>query len=109
MAAASKTEVARVTEWKHANPEKVKRYSMQERMRKHGLTADDYDRMLEGQGGVCAICGGVNANGRRLYVDHDHETNEVRGLLYHTYNSNLGGYEAMKKMESVVAPYLEAA
>jgi hypothetical protein len=32
------------------------------------------------QGGRCAICGKVPRS-RRLAVDHDHKTGEVRGLL----------------------------
>jgi hypothetical protein len=78
-------------------------------MRRHGLTAADYDSMLAEQGGACALCSGINDNGRPLYIDHDHETGEVRGLLCHTCNSNLGGYEAMKKIEASVLAYLAVA
>lgn len=39
---------------------------------KYGITLDQYEQMVEDQGGVCRICGGVNASGQRLHVDHDH-------------------------------------
>ena len=39
-----------------------------------------YQAISEKQGHVCAICGGVDQN-RRLAVDHNHETGNVRGLL----------------------------
>lgn len=65
--------------------------------RKFGITLEDYDRMLESQGGRCAICGtdtptGHGAKHGRFSVDHDHETGEVRGLLCHDCNIGLGGF-----------------
>lgn len=51
---------------------------------------DGYNSMLESQGGVCAICGCANENGRRLYIDHDHANGTVRGLLCLRCNSALG-------------------
>lgn len=47
---------------------------------RYGLTPDDYQRLLDSQAGGCAICGGMDER-RRLNVDHDHATGEVRGLL----------------------------
>lgn len=44
------------------------------------ITEAEYRRLLELQGGRCYICQRVPRS-RRLAVDHDHETNEVRGLL----------------------------
>jgi hypothetical protein len=54
---------------------------------KYGLTPDQYDRMLQEQNGVCAICRqpetrrGSGGEPRRLSVDHDHRTGVVRALL----------------------------
>lgn len=56
----------------------------------YGLTLEQYDQMFEDQGGVCKTCGKVNRDGRRLYIDHNHETGKVRGLLCHRCNSLLG-------------------
>lgn len=51
-------------------------------LRKYGLTAQQYDKLLTLQGGVCALCGKPpKAGGRKLAVDHDHKTKRVRGLL----------------------------
>lgn len=55
----------------------------------YGLTLDQYDRMLDNQNGVCAICGQPEIM-RRLAVDHDHETGKVRGLLCTQCNFKLG-------------------
>lgn len=58
-----------------------------------GLTIVEYDRMLRAQNGGCAACGGQNVAGRRLAVDHDHKTGEVRGLLCHHCNAAIGHIE----------------
>lgn len=42
------------------------------------------------QGGRCAICRREPEQGRRLAVDHDHATGEVRGLLCKACNTALG-------------------
>lgn len=64
------------------------------RIRKtYGITLAEYDEMLAEQHGVCKICGGVDPNGRRLAVDHDHVTGAVRGLLCVRCNLALGQYE----------------
>jgi hypothetical protein len=62
---------------------------------RYGITEDDFDRMMEEQGGVCLICGNPspptrNGKTRRLAVDHDHETGAVRGLLCYDCNTALG-------------------
>lgn len=56
---------------------------------RYNITLDEYDRMLETQGGTCAICHQA-PNGRRLDVDHDHTTGKVRGLLCIYCNRAIG-------------------
>lgn len=46
----------------------------------YGIDAATYEALLELQGGRCAICG-RRPKTKRLAVDHDHATGEVRGLL----------------------------
>jgi hypothetical protein len=62
------------------------------RLRLYGLDPEGYDSLLEKQGGVCAICGepGQTWAERNLHVDHDHDTNEVRGLLCGRCNVAIG-------------------
>jgi hypothetical protein len=58
---------------------------------KYGITADEYDAMLTVQGGECALCGrDGNVGGKRLAVDHCHDTGTVRGLLCNPCNTMLG-------------------
>lgn len=60
------------------------------RMRKYGLTLEDYDSLLEAQSRVCKICGKEHTKGKPLVVDHCHKTGLVRGLLCGPCNSGLG-------------------
>jgi hypothetical protein len=59
------------------------------RIRSYGITVEDYDEMLESQGGGCYICG-IGPVGRALDIDHDHRTGKVRGLLCSNHNRALG-------------------
>ena len=75
----------------HRNKEKEKNAHREWCLKNtYNLTLEQYDEMFEKQNGVCAICGNINKDGRRLYVDHDHKTERVRGLLCHKCNSLLG-------------------
>jgi len=61
----------------------------------YGLTPNDYQAMFDRQRGVCAICGDVETaqfrgKPRRLSIDHNHQTGNVRGLLCSRCNVALG-------------------
>lgn len=59
-------------------------------LKEYGITREDYARMLEAQGGVCAICQGARPDGKPLYVDHCHTTGAVRALLCTQCNTGIG-------------------
>lgn len=48
--------------------------------RDYNLTPEGYQALLDLQNGRCAVCE-RKPRSRRLAVDHDHDTGEVRGLL----------------------------
>ncbi|ERB55293.1 hypothetical protein N806_29715 [Rhodococcus sp. P27] len=58
----------------------------------YGITTDEYWAIYESQGKVCAICKRANGSRKRLSVDHDHATGEVRGLLCTPCNRNVLGH-----------------
>jgi len=64
--------------------------------------------MLAEQDNGCAVCGGVNSSGRRLAVDHDHETGRVRALLCHGCNVALGLVAEDPQRVYALASYAEA-
>lgn len=59
----------------------------------YGLTTEIYNRLLDLQGGVCAICKIAPKEGEHLPVDHDHDTGAVRGLLCHPCNRAVGVFQ----------------
>lgn len=56
----------------------------------YGITLEQYEYLLDLQGGQCAICGSKENGGVALGVDHDHETGVVRGLLCDPCNIAIG-------------------
>ena len=56
----------------------------------HGLPRGTYDALFDAQGGRCFICQEAPPAGSRLHLDHDHATQQVRGLLCNGCNSGLG-------------------
>lgn len=69
--------------WRRNNPDKARSYDYK---RRYGLTSEQVEAIKKRQGGVCAIC----LSNAKLHVDHDHVTNQVRGLLCHHCNTMLG-------------------
>lgn len=60
--------------------------------RKFGMTIEQYDAMLEAQGGGCSICGRPPRDDISLHVDHDHSTGKVRGILCFRCNNALADF-----------------
>lgn len=59
-------------------------------LKTYGITADEYNRIYEYQGGRCYLCRRARGTTRRLAVDHCHATGRVRGLLCKFCNRLLG-------------------
>ena len=68
-------------------------------IRKRSQREERYAKALEANDGLdaCALCGAEYStygdNPRRLHVDHDHETEKIRGLLCNTCNLGLGAFK----------------
>ena len=57
---------------------------------KYGLSLGKYKAMLKAQDNKCAICRKTFVDARHTFVDHDHNTGEVRGILCNNCNTVLG-------------------
>jgi len=59
--------------------------------RQYGISLQDFNDLLNFQGGKCAICfKQIDGNRRNMNIDHCHETNKVRGILCSGCNTGLG-------------------
>ncbi len=76
------------------------------RFRGNLLTEDEYEAMLEAQGGVCAICK-QKPKASPLAVDHIHGTDEVRGLLCNLCNPALGLFKDDPERLEAAIKYLK--
>ncbi len=72
-------------------------------IRQYGIMADDVLAIRDSQRGLCAIC----LQGRKLHVDHDHNTGKVRGLLCGPCNRALGMLEDDPTRATRASAYLE--
>ncbi len=73
----------------------------------YGIDLTEYMRLLDIQGGRCAICRARPVS-ERLAVDHDHASGEVRGLLCSPCNHHLLGaaHDSLAILKNAVR-YLE--
>lgn len=91
--------------WKAANPERRKAGEKKWQLkRRYGLTVEQFEAMRAAQGNCCAMCS--KEFKRTPYVDHDHATGEVRGLLCNGCNMGLGRMESPGFLDAC-ARYLE--
>lgn len=60
---------------------------------KYGITQDQFESLLEKQGGGCGVCKRADPGKHTWRVDHDHLTGKVRGVLCGTCNSGLGHFK----------------
>ena len=56
---------------------------------RYGITIAEFDKLFKAQEGLCRIC----SKPKKLFVDHDHETKQIRGLLCSMCNTFLGFFE----------------
>ena len=90
-------------QWRQDHLEDIRAYDRSRRLKKrYGITIEERDQMISDQGGRCALCERLFEGTNRPNVDHDHETNRIRGILCFSCNQALGKlgdtYEKMKKV-----------
>jgi hypothetical protein len=116
----SKKAVDRVQQWRTANPGRYADYRREYNARPErkralrdqyyrrtfGISADEFDALLEAQGGGCAICGTRPERVASLHLDHCHETGAIRGILCLSCNQALGHFRDDPALLEAAARYL---
>lgn len=82
-------------------PSKTEKPKLKKLARKYRLTPAGLKVLERAQSRKCAIC-----EGSIEVVDHDHKTNEVRGLLCSRCNVGLGGFKDTPSLLLKAAGYL---
>jgi len=82
----------KAAKYNHSHP----RAKKDQHLRKSfGITLRDYEELLESQDRKCAICGrkdSGNTKSEYFFVDHNHKTGEIRGLLCSKCNFGIGQF-----------------
>lgn len=73
------------------------------RIRKYGLTAEQFTALLSSQGDACAICRNIE---QKWCVDHDHDSGVVRAILCRYCNLALGNLNDSAALATAAAEYL---
>ncbi|WP_415651065.1 endonuclease VII domain-containing protein [Rhodococcus qingshengii] len=71
----------------------------------YGMTQDEYDQLMDSQGGCCAICKSSDVD--VWHIDHCHTTGRVRGILCPHCNRGLGMFRDQPQFLRDAALYLE--
>jgi len=92
--------------WLKNHPDRAKEFDLRVRLKRYGLTVEQYREMFDSQKGLCCICEQMLD---RIDIDHDHKTGQVRGLLCHACNIGLGAFQDDPQLLMRAMRYLKDA
>lgn len=75
------------------NPDYRYYFKNQHTMNTYGITREEYDRKLEAQGHICAVCETELLGGHQTHLDHDHTTGKLRDFLCTNCNRGIGHFQ----------------
>ena len=75
------------------------------RLKKYGISGDEFRTIVEKQGIKCPICNKTIK--KNLSVDHNHVTGEIRGIICNNCNLAIGNAEDSPSRLRAMADYLE--
>jgi hypothetical protein len=112
--------IDRVVRWREANRDRFNAYQRRNNARPErkramrdayyrrtfGISADDFDALLDSQGGGCAICGTQPERVANLHLDHCHDSGGIRGILCVSCNQGIGQFRDDPDLLDAAARYL---
>lgn len=106
-----KCDMKRSHEWQDGHPHETARSKRNHHLlKKFGISLVESEKILNNQGGVCAICHQLisDARGYSPHVDHDHISGMVRGILCFSCNVGLGVFKDDPKLLLSAIRYLNS-
>jgi hypothetical protein len=82
-------------------------HEQRRRLRKYGLTQDEYDQLLVDQGDRCAGCQTADPGVKGWCIDHCHKSGKVRALMCNRCNTMLGLANEDPAILRALADFLE--
>ncbi len=79
--------------------------NLNSRLNKRKITLKEFDTMKEKCNNKCEICK-IDFNENNLFIDHDHITGKVRGLLCNKCNTGLGQFDDNDNLVEIALKYL---
>lgn len=77
------------------------------RLKRYGLTEEQYDAMFTAQDERCAICRSPGPQSNYWHIDHDHVTGRVRGILCGFCNPAIGYFADDPERILAAAEYIK--
>lgn len=94
-----KCAIAQQVRYQTGNAKRANWYRWYMMKKKYDLTKEQYEAKVLSQNGECSICHKL----RPLVVDHNHRTNQIRGLLCSSCNALIGfAYETSEILNAAI-------
>lgn len=84
---------------------RIKKMKRKHKLRKYGLTLEQFDSEIKKRNGKCDGCG--NDIKGKVCIDHCHKTNSFRGVLCHRCNVTLGLFDDSAVLLRKLAEYAD--
>ena len=101
-------EAARFKKYREDNKEKISSSRLKwHRKKSYNFPPELFEQRFEEQGNVCGICKSNIPGGRgAFHADHNHQTNQPRGVLCHNCNVALGNFKDNPELLQKAIEYL---
>jgi hypothetical protein len=95
-------------EWGERNKELIANYTRTYNLKRKGFTVESYAFARSIQGEACGLCKTLfnELDQRKIHADHDHATNQPRGVLCHYCNVGLGVFKDSPTFLTAAIQYL---
>lgn len=101
----SREKYKQTDKWKESRKKTLEKDKNRYLKRYYGIDIEDFEKMVDSQGGRCKICNTIPD--KKLCVDHCHKTGTIRGLLCSKCNSGIGMLQDSPELLENALKYLK--